>query len=224
MDFIISICHYLLIHRFGFLVASILFVVFMQLIIKQLPIKKSAKTTLKIASALCIWASLLFFIFGMKFTNGLIYKNGKTGKAQVINEANTGDMYNEEPVLKYTVLIKTKSGETFETSFESLDFNIYPELENVDYPSLGVTFHVKYMENNPDVFIIVSNDDSPYALQMHCSKLLLQVNTAKSKYNFDPSNQSYKKDYKDALKVYLSDGCNKKDAIYKSLELELQRL
>ena len=151
---------------------------------------------------------MFVFFFGSNFTNRQIYKYGETGEGVIIERNATGDLYNEEPILQYEVLIKTKTGESLETSFKSHDFNMYPEPEGgFNYPSNGVAFNVRYLTGNPEAFVILTNDDSMYAQQMICAEKLKVLNKAKSKHDFEPANPKYRDEYSEAIDSYLKSEC-----------------
>ncbi len=158
--------------------------------------------------ALGMWGAILVFFFGAGFVNKQIYSHGKKGEGTVIAYQNTGDLYNEEPIIRYDVLINTRNGETVETSFESNDFVLYPTPDDsYTYPSNGLTFNVRYLEKYPEAFVIVTDDTSDYAKGIFCAQKRNALNIAKHKFDFDTNNATYKKNYLNAIDTYLKSDC-----------------
>nr|WP_298995919.1 hypothetical protein [uncultured Allomuricauda sp.] len=126
----------------------------------------------------------------------------------MVDRENTGDLYNEEPIIRYDVLIKAENGETMEMSFESNDFNLYPKpAGSFNYPLHGETFNVRYLETNPEAFVIVTDDNSHYSKQSKCEKMLRELNNSKNKHGFDSENTSFRENYRKAIANYLEFDC-----------------
>ncbi|WP_222982816.1 hypothetical protein [Flagellimonas meishanensis] len=172
-------------------------------------------------AALLMLSSILIFIFGSDFTNLLVHQYGQIGEGLVIDKAETGDMYNEEPIVQYDVLIKTKDGEMVKTTFKNTDFNLYPTPDGgYSYPPQGVAFTVKYMESGPETFIIITDDNSEYATKKTCAEQLRKLNIAKSQYDFAPDNASYREDYLRAIELYLQLKCANNSSVIDFYEQE----
>ncbi len=213
MDFFIEVLDFLSRNRFRFLMFVALIFVLTK-ISSSVPsrstsrISDATKKKLSRIATLLLLISILILIFGTEFTNKLIYDHGQIGQGLVVDVYETGDMYNEEPVVQYDALIKTRSGETVETSFKNTDFNLYPPPErNYSYPSRGVPFTVKHIADNPKTFVIVTDDDSAYASGKSCAEKLNKLSSAKSQYDFAPNNPTYKENYQKAIELYLDNGC-----------------
>jgi hypothetical protein len=76
---------------------------------------------------------------------------------------------------------------------------------------VGDHFNVQYLKAFPQDFIIVSNDDSPWAAHLRCSDLGIRMAQAMAKYNFAPETSAYRTEYVDASQAYLSGNCCSSD-------------
>ena len=225
MDFFIEALDFLSRNRFGFIMFTIVIFAFVKVLSSATKISATAKKALGRTTAFLLLASILMVIFGTEFTNQLIYQHGQIGEGLVVNTFETGDLYNEEPVIQYDALIKTQTGETVKTSFENTDFNLYPTpAGRYNYPSQGVRFTVKHLKNNPKAFVIINNDDSAYAVGKSCAEQLQRVNTAKSQYDFDSNNSSFKESYRKSIEAYLALNCTNDSTIVNFYEQEKSKL
>nr|WP_299171255.1 hypothetical protein [uncultured Allomuricauda sp.] len=187
---------------------TVIFIIVMRFSAKLKELSNRKKKVLTKGSSLLLLLTLLIFIFGSEFANKLIYDHGQFGEGIVIEKEETGDMYNQEPVYRYETLIKTSNEETVQTSFDSDHFNLYPDSDNTNrYPEVGLSFTVKHLEGNPKVFIIVTDDDSSYGANLRCADLLKNLKATKSKLDFNPDHDAFKKQYREYNEAYLSSGC-----------------
>ena len=76
---------------------------------------------------------------------------------------------------------------------------------------VSVGFSTKYLVDNPDVFVIISNDESPFSINLSCAGLKEELKKAKNKFEFDSNNSDYRKDYHKSLNVYLDRLCDTGD-------------
>jgi hypothetical protein len=151
--------------------------------------------------------SILNIIFGMMVATNAVHAHGVTGHATVTGSYDTGNLYNEQKVMGYHMLVNTADNRVMETSFEEDDFNVYPPHNSVRYPGVGDHFNVQYLKAFPQDFIIVSDDDSPWAVHLRCSDLGDRMAQAAAKYDFAPETPAYRTDYIDASQAYLSGNC-----------------
>ena len=94
-------------------------------------------------------------VFGSSLTAPLIYHYGVPGRAVIVSSAQTGNVYNNQPVERYTVMLQTADGQKIATHFDSSDFNVYPRRNEVRYPAVGQPFDVRYLSNQPQSFVIL---------------------------------------------------------------------
>jgi hypothetical protein len=147
-------------------------------------------------------------IFGPELSATLIHRYGNQGQAIVTGSFDTGNVYNDRRVMGHNVLIRTANGQTVETRFEDDDFNVYPSDNDVYYPQEGDHFNVSYLEGYPSDFIIIADDDSPWAKALRCTELESAVREAESKQRFAPDSSTYRKSYDDAAQAAKAAGCS----------------
>jgi hypothetical protein len=137
----------------------------------------------------------------------LIYHAGVAGSAIVTASYETDVQYNRHDVRGYTVLIRTAEGRVVETGFEDDDFNGYPPHNATTYPARGDVFTVRYLKHAPRTFVIVADDDSPWAHGLRCYVLGRTVSDATAKAHFAPEDASYKEAYARAISAAKQAGC-----------------
>ena len=164
-----------------------------------------------IALPLCILIGIVNIIFGTEISARLIHRFGVQGQATVTGTFNTGNSYNDRQVMGHNVLIKTADTQTVETSFEDDDFNVYPPANGVYYPQDGDIFNVSYIKSYPRDFIIISNDDSPWARSLRCFELNKALQEADTRRRFAAGSQGYSKAFEDAQQAAHAAGCDSGD-------------
>ncbi|MDP9078813.1 MAG: hypothetical protein M3O71_15395 [Bacteroidota bacterium] len=202
MDFLIYPVHLFTTHPFAFMTVVIV-LVFVMAIFTKGP-KNKLQRSLYIGLFLFIPIN---FIFGSAINTNLIYFAGEPGAAAVISSYATSTRYNNHDVVGYHVLIKTKEGSTVQTSFADNDFNVYPSHNGVTYPHEGDRFNVRYLKHFPGSFIIITNDDGPWASGLQCGDWKSRLNEARSKFEFDRGNQKFKTAYIIAIHNYIDKRC-----------------
>jgi hypothetical protein len=167
----------------------------------------------KIRARIAKYYPLIFILaflnvfFGSGIAVRVVHAFGEKGTATITGSYSTSNQYNNHDVVGYHVLLKAASGKVIETSFEDDDFNIYPPKNGVIYPNVGDNFTVYYLRWFPKDFIIVDNDDSPWAAALRCGNLRDAVQEANTKYEFDRNNASYREAYIAAIKQILAEKC-----------------
>jgi len=156
---------------------------------------------------LSIILGIVNIIFGTELSALMIHRFGIQGQATVTGTYNTGSSYNDRQVMGHNVLIKTADGRTIETSFEDDDFNVYPPANGVYYPGDGDVFNVSYINDYPQNFIIISNDDSPWARSLRCFELNKTLHEADAKRQFAADSQAFRKAFEEALQAAQAAGC-----------------
>jgi hypothetical protein len=94
-----------------------------------------------------------------------------------------------------------------ETGFEDDDFNVYPPHNATTYPTKNNVFTVRYLKHAPATFVIVSDDDSPWAHRLRCYGIGKTVSDAAAKAYFAPDDAGYKEAYGQALAGAKQAGC-----------------
>lgn len=146
-------------------------------------------------------------VFGTWISGILVYVIGAEGEATITGSRGTGTVYNSHHVRAYDVLIRTADGQTVESGFRDDDFNVYPHHNATTYPSEGDEFNVRYLQHFPSDFVILGEDDSPWARGMRCSRLAGIRYKAERKLSFAPNVASYREAASAAGKAEIDAGC-----------------
>ena len=155
-----------------------------------------------------IWLFVLLNIFVGAYVSSFVLDTiGVTGRAQVTSTYDTSSMYNNRNVVGFNVQIKTADGVIVDTSFEDDDFNQYPFSNTFVDPSPGDQFNVRYLPTFPKDFVIITNDDSPWARHLACGPLEQKLFAAERKYEFADHAPAYRAPYIDAIEAAIAGGC-----------------
>ncbi|WP_144640162.1 hypothetical protein [Bordetella genomosp. 13] len=105
---------------------------------------------------ICIpFGTPVLLIWGPGMISPLVYRYGTPGQAVIVSSRETGNVYNNRPVLRYAVSLQKADGVRIDTKFDSSDFNVYPSRSEVVYPAAGRPFPVRYLDSRPENFVIV---------------------------------------------------------------------
>jgi hypothetical protein len=151
--------------------------------------------------------AFLNIFFGSYVGVNVVHAFGEKGSATITGTYGTSTQYNDHQVVGYNVLLKTAGGKVIETRFEDDDFNIYPPENGVIYPDVDDHFTVYYLRWFPTDFVMVDNDDSPWATSLRCRSLQDGVQEANAKYEFDRGSAAYRAAYIAAIDTLLAKGC-----------------
>lgn len=166
---------------------------------------------------------LMLGIFNLSdWSSQLIYRYGQPGTGVITRSEQTSNMYNERYVQRYFALIKSKQGAITETQFESWDFNLYPSDNRVSYPNTGEEFAVRYLPSNPSIFVIVTNEKSPFTQRIGCQTAFEKVNETKIKFQMDSLNTKFRDDYITSIEIVLKMYCYQREPT-KDILIELDR-
>lgn len=127
-------------------------------IARALGVPSTSKALLAVVVILMLFIPFgtpVVLIFGPSLSAPLIYHYGVPGQGVITATEETGNIYNDEPVERYTVMLQTANGERIATHFDSSDFNIYPYHNRVRYPTQGQPFEVRYLASRPQSFVMV---------------------------------------------------------------------
>lgn len=156
--------------------------------------------------------ALLNLIFGPDWGVALIYRFGQPAAATITGRFPTSDVYNDQNVVGYHVLIRSANGTVTETTFRTDDFNVYPPRNATRYPNTGDMFTVRYLRRYPEDFVIVRGDGSPWSSRLRCEALAVAAGQADQKANFAPANQPFQQAAQAARAAFQSAGCQDDDS------------
>jgi hypothetical protein len=151
-------------------------------------------------------------VFGGGLADALVYRHGLTGEAMTVGSAgdHAGGRYGRD--LACEVVILTRDGRTVRGRFHGDDAILYPrsnrDLTGADYPArVGDVFHVRYLADDPDAFVILTDDQSAWASARRCRRLAQDVWRASISTSADRSRPEQRPAYVAAVAAYLSGGC-----------------
>jgi hypothetical protein len=142
--------------------------------------------------------------FGSFIINPFLEEYGEKGEGIIVDISQTSNMYNEQPVLRYNVIIKSADSKIYSTYFFSNDFNVSPSesWNSYAYPPAGKKFNVWYLKEKPRVFVIIANDDSEYCKWLNKIKIAKEINKLRYKLKMDQENIELKKQLESLLNDY----------------------
>jgi hypothetical protein len=132
---------------------------------------------------------------------------GKHTEGKVVRVEATSNLHNKQRVMRHYVIFKTEDGQNIDTYFETWDFNIYPAANSVSYPGRGETFGVLYLPSHPTAFLILTEDGSPYSKSRECGDILSELEAARIKFEFDPKDATYKREFEQATQKAVRAKC-----------------
>jgi hypothetical protein len=148
-------------------------------------------------------------VFGGALADALVYRHGLTGEAMTVESAagHAGGRSSRDSACE--VVIQTRDGRTVRGRFQGDDAILYPrsseDLAGGDYPTqVGDVFHVRYLADDPDAFVIVTDDESAWASARRCRRLAQDVWRAS---NSTGTRLEQRPAYVAAVEAYLSGGC-----------------
>ncbi len=172
-----------------------------------------------------IIGGLLVVVFGSGLAVRMVHFVGEKGSATITGTFATNVQHNNgHDVVGYNVLIRTAQGKVVETSFESDDFNIYPPKNTITYPNVGDHFTVYYIRQYPQDFIIVDNDDSPWATTLRCLTLDREREEAREKYEFERDDPSYRAAYIAEIQKFINGGCTSNQDALESFRQDIRNV
>jgi len=128
-------------------------------------------------------------------SNWLLARVGDAGAATVVSIESTSALYNDQPVMRYQVMIRPlQGGAVAQTHFDTSSFNITPQPteDGYVYPAPGSQFNVRYLPDFPFAFVILSDDDSPYSRGLRCQRSMEVQSKLSKQLAFDPQNAEFK--------------------------------
>ena len=175
------------------------------MVIEYQPIPRRSRRW--IFAPLLIGVAVGNLVIGTWISGILVHMIGAEGQATITGSHGTGTVYNSHHVRAYDVLIRTADGRTVESGFEDDDFNVYPHHNATAYPGEGDEFNVRYLQHYPSDFVILGEDDSPWARGLRCSRLASAREKAERKLRFAPDVVSYREAVSAAGKAETDAGC-----------------
>lgn len=153
-----------------------------------------------------VGSGLGIFVGAPILSDWSLYQLGQTATARVIGTYSTGIKVNDHDVVGYNVLIRTAPDTVVESRFEDDEVNIFPPAD-FDYPQPDETFDVRYLAGFPRDFVLLTDDDSPWARRQRCNGLSLRLTAAQRQFDFARGASLSRQPYVAAIDAYLQQGC-----------------
>ena len=154
---------------------------------------------------------LLIFIIPLSIANGLgsqflnaLFLNtyGVQSTAIVTSDIETNSTLNNKYIHEYEAIVKKQNGQYVETNFSTMSAAIYPIENAIKIPDADQEFPVKFIPGyEKNIVILYQQSDEGKKLQQY--KLQEPINSAKIKYEADPTNKEFIEEYISALEDYL---------------------
>ncbi len=173
-------------------------------------------------AALAGVAGLACFFAGPYLNAALLYRIGQTATAQVTGTFATWINDNDRDVKGYNVVIR-QADDIISTYFEDDELNLYPVPGSFAYPQPNESFTVRVLPGFPRDFVIVTDDDSPWARRQRCNGLSLRMSEAQQRFNFADGAAAFRAPYAAAIDDYLGHGCQTRAEAIQSFREDRQR-
>ncbi|WP_172277628.1 hypothetical protein [Chryseobacterium sp. LAM-KRS1] len=141
--------------------------------------------------------------FAGQFLNAwFLNKYGTESTAIITSDVETSSTLNDMYIHDYEAIVKKQDGKYITTFFSTTSASIYPIENAIRIPQVNSPFPVKYIpgyEKN----IVILYDQSEEGRRLRQYEMLAPINTAKIKYEADPTNKEFIKEYLTALENYV---------------------
>ena len=158
--------------------------------------------------------------FAGQFLNAwFLNKYGIESTAIITSDVETNSTLNDQYIHDYEAIVKKQDGKYVSTFFSTMSAAIYPIENAIRIPQINQPFPVKYIPGyEKNIVILYNQSDEGKTLQKY--ELQAPVNSAKIKYDADPSDKEFIEEYISALENYLK---NYDDPEYKMKLEELKK-
>lgn len=141
--------------------------------------------------------------FAGQFLNAwFLNKYGIESTAIITSDVETNSTLNEQYIHDYEAIVKKQDGKYVTTTFSTTSASIYPIENAIRIPQVNQSFPVKYIPGYEKNMVILYNE-SEEGKKFRQYELQAPINTAKIKYEADPTNKEFIEEYISALEDYL---------------------
>ncbi|MPS66142.1 MAG: hypothetical protein DI622_10405 [Chryseobacterium sp.] len=140
---------------------------------------------------------------GGQFINAwFLNQYGVKSTAIITSDIETSSTLNDQYIHDYEAIVKKQDGKYVDTYFSTTSAAIYPIENAIRIPRTEQEFPVKYIpgyEKN----IVILYQESNEGKQLKEYEKIRPINTARIKYEADPTNKDFIREYLNALEDYL---------------------
>lgn len=141
--------------------------------------------------------------FAGQFLNAwFLNKYGIESTAIITSDVETNSTLNDQYIHDYEAIVKKQDGKYVTTNFSTTSASIYPIENAIRIPQLNKTFPVKYIPGYEKNIVILYNE-SEEGKNLRQYEMQAPINTAKIKYEADPTNKEFIQEYISTLEAYL---------------------
>ncbi|WP_415326541.1 hypothetical protein [Chryseobacterium sp. MMS23-Vi53] len=142
---------------------------------------------------------------GGQFLNAwFLNKYGVESTAIITSDVETNSTLNEQYIHDYEAIVKKQDGKYISTFFSTMTAAIYPIENAIRIPQVDKPFPIKFISGYEKNIVILYNKSDEGKNLLKYQKLA-PINAAQIKYNADPTNQEFIREYKSALQDYLKE-------------------
>lgn len=156
--------------------------------------------------------SMVNFFAGNILNAWFLAKFGTDATAIITSAEQTSSMMNEQYIWEYGVVMKTAEGKAVESQFTTSNVSIYPIRNSILIPVQNQEFVVRYIPGYEKNIVIMS-DESEYGKRRISNDNLKAVEKEKTKYDFSPETDEFRKSYIEAMKQYIVNPENDLDSV-----------
>lgn len=141
--------------------------------------------------------------FAGQFLNAwFLNKYGIESTAIITSDVETNSTLNDQYIHDYEAIVKKQDGKYVTTNFSTTSASIYPIENTIRIPQVNKTFPVKYIPGYEKNIVILYNE-SEEGKNLRQYEMQAPINTAKIKYEADPTNKEFIQEYISTLEAYL---------------------
>lgn len=140
---------------------------------------------------------------GGQFLNAwFLNKYGTESTAIITSDVETNSTLNDQYIHDYEAIVKKLDGKYINTFFSTTTASIYPIENAIRIPQVEKPFPVKFIPGyEKNIVILYHQSEDGKILEKY--QLQAPINSARIKYEADPTNQEFIREYIEALENYL---------------------
>lgn len=140
---------------------------------------------------------------GGQFLNAwFLNKYGTESTAIITSDVETNSTLNDQYIHDYEAIVKKLDGKYVNTFFSTTTASIYPIENAIRIPQVEKPFPIKFIPGyEKNIVILYHQSEDGKILEKY--QLQAPINSARIKYEADPTNQEFIQEYIEALENYL---------------------
>lgn len=161
--------------------------------------------------------------FASQYLNAwFLNRYGVRSTAIITSDVETNSTLNDAYIHDYGAIVMKQNGKYINTDFSTTSAAIYPIENSIQIPPKGQSFPVKYIPGFEKNIVILYYESKQGQSRLRFEKQE-PINSARIKYEADPSNNEFIEEYLKALKDYTEQYNDENTTAYQLKIMELQR-